>query len=181
MASTFSLNGPYSFYGAYTYKAVLVFRCFKSVKSVEFCLSDLFQANALYWISSEGKIPQICYFWNIKMPKPPHISSRKIIGLLHFMKFLGPSERNYLWQHCRLNICRYIGCIDKYSTYGMLSATAKCSCWITTCKQNIWEKKKCVWTLRKNGGWRRGNKDSNSWFENTWKILNSARPLSVLR
>ena len=45
--------------------------------------------------SSKGKIPCTWHFWNIKIPKPPYISSLKIIGLLHFWKFLGPSEENY--------------------------------------------------------------------------------------
>ena len=45
--------------------------------------------------SSKGKIPCTWHFWNIKIPKPPYISSLKIIGLLHFFKFLGPSEKNY--------------------------------------------------------------------------------------
>ena len=43
----------------------------------------------------KGKIPSTWHFWNIKIPKPPYISSLKIIGLLHFLKFLGPSEENY--------------------------------------------------------------------------------------
>ena len=42
-----------------------------------------------------GKTPRTWHFWNIKIPKPPCISSLKIIGLLHFWKFLGLSEVNY--------------------------------------------------------------------------------------
>ena len=45
--------------------------------------------------SQKGKIPHNWCFWNIKIPKPPCISSLKIIGLLHFWKFLGLSEENY--------------------------------------------------------------------------------------
>ena len=43
----------------------------------------------------KGKTPRTWHFWNIKIPKPPCISSLKIIGLLHFWKILGPSEENY--------------------------------------------------------------------------------------
>ena len=41
-----------------------------------------------------GKTPRTWHFWNIKIPKPPCISSLKIIGLLHFWKVLGPSKAN---------------------------------------------------------------------------------------
>ena len=54
----------------------------------------------MLWIrkASEGKIPHSWHFWNIKIPKPPYISSIKIIGSLHFLKLLGLVENNYLWQ-----------------------------------------------------------------------------------
>ena len=52
-------------------------------------------ANALYWKSSERQNSHTWQFWNIKIPKPPYISSLKIIGFLHFLNFLGPSEKNY--------------------------------------------------------------------------------------
>ena len=45
--------------------------------------------------SPEGKIPHTWHFWNLKIQKPPYISFLKIIGLLHFFKFMGPSEENY--------------------------------------------------------------------------------------
>ena len=51
-------------------------------------------ANALYWKSSERQNSHTWQFWNIKIPKPPYISSLKIIGFLHFLNFLGPSEKN---------------------------------------------------------------------------------------
>ena len=44
--------------------------------------------------SRKGKIPHI-WLLNIEIPKPPYISSLKIIGLLHFWKILGPSEEIY--------------------------------------------------------------------------------------
>ena len=37
--------------------------------------------------SPKGKIPHTWHFWNIKIPKPPYVSSLKIIGLLHFLNF----------------------------------------------------------------------------------------------
>ena len=42
----------------------------------------------------KGKIPHTWHFWNIKIPKPPNKSSLKSIGLLHFLIFLGLSEKN---------------------------------------------------------------------------------------
>ena len=45
--------------------------------------------------SPKGKIPRTWHFWSIKIPKPPYVSSLKIIGLLHLFKFLGPSKENY--------------------------------------------------------------------------------------
>ena len=45
------------------------------------------------------KIPLTWHFWNIKIPKPPYKSSLKIIGLFHFLKFLGLSETNYPLDH----------------------------------------------------------------------------------
>ena len=35
-------------------------------------------------------------YWDIKIPKPPHISFPKMIGLCHFLWFLGSPEKNYL-------------------------------------------------------------------------------------
>ena len=46
----------------------------------------------------KGKIPHIWHFWNIKIPKPPYISTLWIIGSLHLLIVLGSSEKNYLWQ-----------------------------------------------------------------------------------
>ena len=43
----------------------------------------------------KDKIPHTWHFCNIKIPKPTIIGSLKIIGLLHFLKFPGPSEENY--------------------------------------------------------------------------------------
>ena len=37
-------------------------------------------------------------FWDIKIPKQPHKSFLKIIGLSHFLQFLGSSERYCLLQ-----------------------------------------------------------------------------------
>ena len=37
--------------------------------------------------SPKGKIPHTWHFWNIKIRKPPYVSSLKIIGLLHFLNF----------------------------------------------------------------------------------------------
>ena len=37
-------------------------------------------------------------YWDIKIPKPPHIRFLKMIGLYHFLQFLGLPEKNYLWQ-----------------------------------------------------------------------------------
>ena len=52
-------------------------------------------ANAHIGKSPKGKIPHTWHFWNIKIPKPPYVSSLKIIGLLHPFIFLGPSKENY--------------------------------------------------------------------------------------
>ena len=45
--------------------------------------------------ASKGKTPLTWNLWNIKIPKPPYISSLKIIGLLQFWGVLCPSEENY--------------------------------------------------------------------------------------
>ena len=45
--------------------------------------------------SPKGKIPHTWHFWNIKIPKPPYVSSLKIIGLLHLFIFLGSSKEIY--------------------------------------------------------------------------------------
>ena len=50
------------------------------------------------------KIPLTWHFWNIKIPKPPYKSSLEIIGLWHFLKNFGPSEKNYLWQSCWITL-----------------------------------------------------------------------------
>ena len=52
-------------------------------------------ANALIGKAPKGKIPCTWHFWNIKIPKPPYISSLKIIELIHFLEILGPSEEIY--------------------------------------------------------------------------------------
>ena len=72
--------------------------------------------------SPKGKIPHTWHFWNIEIRKPPYVSSLKIIGLLHFFKFLGPSEENYNLQSLLalfdISIwhidCRYIDTFEKY-------------------------------------------------------------------
>ena len=57
--------------------------------------------------SWKGKIPHTWHFLNIRIPKPPYISSIKIIRLLNFLNFLGLSEENYnlqsLW--ITLQVC----------------------------------------------------------------------------
>ena len=158
--------------------------------------------NALNWISSEGKIPQICYFWNIKMPNLHIPAPKKSLGYCTLWNF---------WVRQKEITCDSLFCspcttYDNHPTHLILDSTAVSifvdilvaltnTLRIACCPQqqnvhagsqlanNTFERKRsvCVWTLRKNGKWRRGNKDSNSWFENTWKILNSARPKSVLR
>ena len=45
--------------------------------------------------SRKSKIPHTLHFSNIRIPKPPYISSLKIIRLLNFLNFLGLSEENY--------------------------------------------------------------------------------------
>ena len=42
-----------------------------------------------------GKFSHNWQFWDIKIPKPPNLSSLKIIGFLHFLKFLGPLGKDY--------------------------------------------------------------------------------------
>ena len=37
-------------------------------------------------------------YWDLKLPKWPHVSFPKMIGLCHFLQFLGSPEKNYLWQ-----------------------------------------------------------------------------------
>ena len=58
----------------------------------------------------KGKTPRTWHHWNIKIPKPPCISSLKINGLLCFWKFLGLSEENYnlqsLWITLYHHICK---------------------------------------------------------------------------
>ena len=44
------------------------------------------------------KIFSTCSFWDIEIPKPPHISFLKIIGSGHFLHFCGSSERYHLLQ-----------------------------------------------------------------------------------
>ena len=43
----------------------------------------------------KGKFPHTWQLWDIKIPKPPYISSLKIIGFLHFLHFWDPSEKDY--------------------------------------------------------------------------------------
>ena len=45
--------------------------------------------------ASKGKTPRSWHLWNIKIPKPPYISSLKITGLLHFSNFLGLPDEIY--------------------------------------------------------------------------------------
>ena len=57
--------------------------------------------------SPKGKIPHTWHFWNIKIPKPPYVSSLKIIGLLHLFIFLGPSKENYNLQSLWITLYKY--------------------------------------------------------------------------
>ena len=43
----------------------------------------------------KGNIPSTWHFWNIKIPKPPYISSLKITGVANFFHFFTLSEANY--------------------------------------------------------------------------------------
>ena len=46
-------------------------------------------------IAPKGKISSTWHFWNIKIPKPPYISSLKITGVDNFFHFFTLSEANY--------------------------------------------------------------------------------------
>ena len=61
-------------------------------------------ANALYWKSSERQNSQTWQFWNIKIPKPPYISSLKMVWFVHFSNFLIPSEKYYKLQSCWITL-----------------------------------------------------------------------------
>ena len=58
---------------------------------VEVCIDVLrpcmVQQMLYIWKSSLGKIPHTCQFWNIKITKPPYISSLKTIGFMYFLNF----------------------------------------------------------------------------------------------
>ena len=54
------------------------------------------EANPPFWQNSEMKDLFHLIIMNIKIPKPPHKSFLKIIGLGHFLQFLGSSDRYYL-------------------------------------------------------------------------------------
>ena len=58
--------------------------------------------------SPKGEIPHTWHFWNIKIPKPPYVSSLKIIGLLHLFKFLGPSKENYNLQSLWITLYMHV-------------------------------------------------------------------------
>ena len=59
--------------------------------------------------TSKGKTPTPDTLERLKEPKPPYISSLKIIELLHFWKIWGPSEEIYNPQY--LWITLYVSCI----------------------------------------------------------------------
>ena len=61
---------------------------------IEPCWSN---PTILYW-HWNARFFSTWSFWDIKLPKPPHKSFLKIIGLGHFLQFLGSSERYCLWQ-----------------------------------------------------------------------------------
>ena len=75
-------------------------------------------AIVLYWKSWKGKIPHTWHFLNIRIPKPPYISSLKIIRLLNFLNFLGLSEENYNLQS--LWITLYMGHTYRSQIWGEL-------------------------------------------------------------
>ena len=58
------------------------------------CSPCIVQQLLYFGKAPQSKITNTLPFCNIKIPKPPYISSLKIIGFLHFFKFLGPSEKN---------------------------------------------------------------------------------------
>ena len=56
----------------------------------------------------KGKFPHTWQLWDIKIPKPPYISSLKIIGFLHFLHFLDPSEKDYNLQSLMITLYKVI-------------------------------------------------------------------------
>ena len=60
--------------------------------------------------SRKGKIPHTLHFSNIRIPKPPYISSLKIIRLLNFLNFLGLSEENYNLQSLWITLYQILLC-----------------------------------------------------------------------
>ena len=54
--------------------------------------------NTILAQPQNGTIFLTWLYWDIKIPKPPHISFPKMIGLVHFFNFLGSPEKNYLSQ-----------------------------------------------------------------------------------
>ena len=78
----------------------------------------------------KGKTPRTWHHWNIKIPKPPCISSLKINGLLCFWKFLGLSEENYNLQS--LWITLYKNCeISNLKTFFFF--------FLSNCLQAVWK------------------------------------------
>ena len=43
-------------------------------------------------------------FWDIKISKPPYISSLKMVGFVHFSNFFIPSEKYYKLQSCWITL-----------------------------------------------------------------------------
>ena len=76
--------------------------------------------------TSKGKTPRTWHLWNIKIPKPPYISSLKIIELLHFWKILGPSEEIYNPQSLWITLYHYYYYLKPVSEY----KRSGYSCWL---------------------------------------------------
>ena len=75
--------------------------------------------------SWKGKIPHTWHFLNIRIPKPPYISSIKIIRLLNFLNFLGLSEENYNLQSLWITLYRAFtfNCLPKIIGLDLISVT----------------------------------------------------------
>ena len=71
-------------------RSVCIFVGFKCVYGCIGKCSDLIWCRMLYI----GKTSHTWQFWSIKIPKPPYIRSLKVIGFLHFLISLGPSEKD---------------------------------------------------------------------------------------
>ena len=73
-------------------------------------------------IAPKGKIPSTWHFWNIKIPKPPYISSLKITGFANFFHFFTLSEANYNSQS--LSITLYLlSCLELLKRWPCYSLT----------------------------------------------------------